>query len=224
MKHVNILVEGQTEEMFVKELLYPYLLERGITITPIIISTKRVKEGGKFKGGLTNSNFEHFIDDLKRLINSTPQGIVTTFIDYYRLPSKFPGYEKRQQKSSQLEKVLFLEEQLFEYLDKPSNFIPYVQLHEFEAFHFSDKSGFLNTLNSAEANIENLIQIIEQYNNPEDINEGPETSPSKRILRNYNSYEKVLEGNLIIMEIGIKNILAKCPHFNTFIQKLCDSK
>lgn len=108
MKQVNILVEGQTEETFVKELLYPYLFEYGITINPVIISTKRIKEGGKFKGGLSNSNYDHFINDLKRLINSTPHGIVTTFIDYYRLPSKFPGYDERLKKPPNSRKFYFL--------------------------------------------------------------------------------------------------------------------
>jgi hypothetical protein len=220
MKHVNILVEGQTEETFIKELIAPYLFTFQITIVPIIISTKRIKEGGKFRGGLSNSNFDHFLNDLKRLIHSTPQGIVATFIDYYRLPSRFPGYEERLSKKTQLEKVLFLERKLTEHVGNPRNFIPYIQLHEFEAFHFSDKIGFSNYLAPEEANIHNLLSIVDSHNNPEEINEGPETSPSKRILCNYASYDKVIDGNLILMEIGVERLLEKCQHFRSFVEKL----
>jgi len=220
MIQVNILVEGQTEETFVKELLAPYLFNQGILINPIIISTKRIKEGGKFKGGLSNSNFDSFINDLLRLIKSTPHGFVTTFIDYYRIPSKFPGYADRSTRSSQIEKVLFLERKLAEHIGNPDNFIPYIQLHEFEAFHFADKIGFGNYLSPNEANLAKLFRIIDDYENPEDINEGPNTAPSKRILANYTSYEKVIEGNLILMEIGLEKILEKCVHFKSLIDKL----
>lgn len=220
MKQVNILVEGQTEETFIKELLATYLFKQGVLITPVIISTKRIKEGGKFRGGLSNGNFDHFINDLRQLIKSTPHGYVTTFIDYYRLPSKFPGYDERISKGSQLNKVLFLEQKLSEHIGNPQNFIPYIQLHEFEAFHFADKIGFENYLSPQEADLGNLFNIISNYSNPEDINEGPNTAPSKRILSNYATYDKVIEGNLILMEIGIERIIAKCPHFKSLIDKL----
>jgi len=224
MVQVNILVEGQTEEAFVKELLYPYLYIKNILINPVIISTKRLKEGGKFKGGLSNSNFDTFINDLKKLLRSTPQGYVTTFIDYYAIPSKFPGYEERKSKGSQLNKVMFLEQKLQEFVGNPRNFIPYIQLHEFEAFHFSDKIGFQNYLSPDEAKIDVLFQIITDYPNPEDINEGSTTAPSKRILTNYTLYEKVIEGNVILMEIGIEKIIEKCNHFKSLIDKLTELK
>lgn len=220
MVQVHILVEGQTEEAFVKEILSPFLLNYNLTIIPIIISTKRTKEGRKFKGGLTNANFNNFISDLKGLIRSTPQGYVTTFIDYYGIPSKFPGYEERVTMRTQLNKVLFLEEQLANFLHNHPRFIPYIQLHEFEAFLFTDSIGFQKYLSPNEANLEHLIYIIENYPNPEDINEGTETAPSKRILSNYRSYEKVNDGNLILLEIGIEKLIEKCSHFKSFIDKL----
>ena len=48
MKRVFIIVEGQTEEEFVKTVLSPYLSSKQIlSVTPIIIHTK----GKEFKGG-----------------------------------------------------------------------------------------------------------------------------------------------------------------------------
>jgi hypothetical protein len=52
MKKVLILVEGQTEEKFIKELLVPYFENKSIYIVPIIISTSRRKSGSKYKGGI----------------------------------------------------------------------------------------------------------------------------------------------------------------------------
>lgn len=224
MIQVNILVEGQTEEIFVKELLSPYLSKHNININPIIISTKRLREGTKFKGGLSNNNFEMFIEDIRRLIYSTPHGYVSTFIDYYRLPSKFPGYQERLLKKNQLDKVIFLEQNLLKFLGNPRNFIPYIQLHEFETFHFVDEKGFSNYLSPHESDLNCLLQIIKDYPNPEDINEGPETAPSKRIKTHYPYYEKVNEGNLILLDIGMERIIEKCPHFNNFIKTLINLK
>jgi hypothetical protein len=137
---VNILVEGQTEEMFVKEQLQPYFADHDLTFTPIIISTKRQRNGTKFKGGV--SSYGSFKADLQRIINSTPHGLVTTMIDYYGLPTSFPGYAQRVNLPTQKEKVEFLEQELWNDMGSFPNFIPHIQLHEFETLLFSSKDGF----------------------------------------------------------------------------------
>jgi hypothetical protein len=48
MRKVLILVEGQTEERFVKDVLQPYLWDIGVHPEPKIATTKRVKLGGHF--------------------------------------------------------------------------------------------------------------------------------------------------------------------------------
>jgi len=48
-----VLVEGQTEETFIKRILGPHLAAADVFLTPILAATKRVKEGRKFKGGVT---------------------------------------------------------------------------------------------------------------------------------------------------------------------------
>ena len=54
MAQVLILVEGQTEERFIKQVLMPYLQLKGVFITPVIIKSKRTKQGTSFKGGLSS--------------------------------------------------------------------------------------------------------------------------------------------------------------------------
>ena len=88
-KRVLILVEGQTEERFVKDVLGPFFYGRQLFFFPTILVTKRVKDGPNFKGGVTN--FARFRNDAQRLLNSAGGALVTTMLDYYRLPLDFPG-------------------------------------------------------------------------------------------------------------------------------------
>jgi hypothetical protein len=78
-KRVLILVEGQTEERFVKDVLAPTFLGRNLYFFPTILVTKRVKSGPNFKGGVTN--FRRFQKDAQRLLNSAGDGLVTTLLD-----------------------------------------------------------------------------------------------------------------------------------------------
>lgn len=54
MRRAHVLVEGQTEETFIRDVLGPHLVGLGIYLTPVLVATKRVKSGLKFKGGLSH--------------------------------------------------------------------------------------------------------------------------------------------------------------------------
>jgi len=65
MSRVKILVEGQTEESFVNKVLFTHMANRGVFITPILLTTKRVKNrnvkersqpGRRFKAGISRLN------------------------------------------------------------------------------------------------------------------------------------------------------------------------
>lgn len=97
-------------------------------------------------------------------------------------------------------------------------FIPYIQLHEFEALLFSATNGFEMYF---EDKISEEIQcIIDSFDNPEDINSSPETAPSKRLIRIIPYYDKVIYGNIVALEIGLSTILSKCPRFRRWISSL----
>lgn len=49
MKRGLILVEGPTEERFIKDVLSPHLLNRQFALIPTVIPTKRVFDGASFK-------------------------------------------------------------------------------------------------------------------------------------------------------------------------------
>ena len=78
MKRVLVLVEGQTEETFVRDVLAPHLLDRNVALIPKILVTKRVKSGGHFKGGVTS--YDKVKGDVQRLLADTHAERVTTML------------------------------------------------------------------------------------------------------------------------------------------------
>lgn len=97
-------------------------------------------------------------------------------------------------------------------------FVPYIQLHEFEALLFSSNAGFKEYFSPLEQ--EKTNAIVRAYANPEDINSSPDKAPSKRLLAIHANYDKILEGNLIALCVGIDTILNRCPRFKNWIEKL----
>jgi len=66
------------------------------------------------------------------------------------------------------------------------------------------------------------MEMSKTYSSPELINDGAETSPSKRIIREIPAYEnlKSTAGPAVAQKIGLITIRQKCPHFDQWIQKL----
>ncbi len=63
-------------------------------------------------------------------------------------------------------------------------------------------------------------KIIEEYPNPELLNDGSETAPSKRLTKLIVGYQKTLHGPLIAEETGIERIRKKCPRFSQWIDRM----
>jgi hypothetical protein len=57
---------------------------------------------------------------------------------------------------------------------------------------------------------------------PEEIDEGPTTAPSKRIINHVSIYDrlKVRVGATAAAAIGLPGLRVKCPHFNERVSKL----
>ena len=64
-----------------------------------------------------------------------------------------------------------------------SRFIPYIQLHEFEALLFCGIDYLAKRYPGCEKRCEQLKKDLEKTSNPELINNSPETAPSKRIIK-----------------------------------------
>jgi len=100
-------------------------------------------------------------------------------------------------------------------------YIPYVQLHEFEALLFSDISVIEDNFESGDfKDYDYLLETDKAFSNPENINDGKTTSPSKRLNRIIGDYSKVVYGSLLAQEIGLDKIRERCPRFNNWIERL----
>lgn len=209
MKSIVISVEGDTEERFVKEILAPYFLSKDIFVqNPISL--------GGYK------TYNKIRKEILALVNRTSVDLVTTLYDYYGLEriNSFANLNFSNIRGcSCVDKVKIIEEAFADNIDHPK-FLPYIQLHEFEAFLFIDP--VVTSSNLFKCNTDSIHRTIatalnEADNNPEFINNDPSTAPSKRILGAYPRYNKVSDGTIICNELGITRIMEKCPRFKQWI-------
>ena len=220
MVRINIIVEGQTEEKFVKELIQSNLAAHEVYIIPRCIETSRNSKGKIYRGGVTT--YEKIKNDILRWIKQDKGAYVTTMFDLYRLPSDFPEYDKISFIKDPIEKVTKIEQAFHNDINE-KNFIPYIQLHEFEALLYCDvnKIDDILRLNHNSKSMNKQLQlIVNQFNSPEEINDNPDTAPSKRLLKLYSWYQKTTDGILIAKQIGIQNMTDQCKHFSAWLEKL----
>ena len=213
MTRVYLLVEGQTEEAFVRELLEPHYARLGLYLTPIIVSTSP-----GYKGGVVS--YAKIKPQLLRLCRQDAAAHVTTLFDLYALPQDFPGKADAAYPSAGTGhmKAAFLEAQLTQDIDQ-SNFIPNLVVHEFEALLFVDTRKFSEWVDNYKIVI-SLGDQAQKYESPEDINDSPQTAPSKRILAAMPNYQKTVHGPLIACAIGLDAMRVACPHFHKWLEKM----
>lgn len=212
MNRILVLVEGQTEERFVKDILNPAFEPKGLFLLPTIINTKVVKEGPNFKGGI--NSYIAIKKDLQKLCGDSNASVVTTMFDFYGLPRDFPYWSNNGSGYKKVEAA----ELAFAKDVNNQNFLPYLQLHEFEGLLFSVPEIISDALGRSAK--DQLIKIRNAFATPEEINEGVETHPSKRLLKLFPGYRKPLYGSIIASRIGLERIRNNCPHFNEWVSKL----
>ncbi|MDJ1491670.1 DUF4276 family protein [Cytophagaceae bacterium DM2B3-1] len=213
-KRLYIVVEGDTEEQFVKEVLTPYFNTFEIYSVHATQITTNKRLGAK--GGFVN--YQHLKNDVLRLLKQQDV-IVSMLVDFYRIPGSVPGYDQAMLQSTSIKKIEVLENAINDDIND-HRFISYIQRHEFESVLFASDAGFQKYYNEPAQVLTRINSVIEQFPNPEDINDGPETAPSKRIIQIIPEYKKVVDGNILALEVGIDTILQKCPMFKAWIEKL----
>jgi hypothetical protein len=223
---LHILAEGQTEEGFVNEILAPVFAARDIVVDVHCITTGRHR-GAVFRGGLVN--YEHLARDLTLWMkqDQNHDSWFTTMFDFYGLPANFPGFGTLHPGLGPPDRVVSLEAELHRDigarlagLPVAQRFIPYIQLHEFEALLFADPEAFLESFPDSQQTVRRLGAIRVKFPNPEDINDNRLTAPSKRILDLFPDYQKPVAGLLIAQRIGLAAIRAVCPRFDAWIARL----
>jgi hypothetical protein len=211
-----ILCEGETEYLFVKNILYNYLLDSGVYAIPRIIHTKRTANK-TYKGGV--SNYNKIRKDLYLLCKEQENsGIVTTMFDYYKLPGDSPGFKNAA--GSIFERACHIESAIEADLGNLRNLIVNIILHEFEGLLFSDVNAFHGVAKGDKNVIAELARIKSIFPSPEDINDSETTAPSKRIKNILPDFSKTLNGIEVAKSIGIVKISEQCRHFKQWLEKI----
>ncbi len=213
MSRIYLLVEGQTEEAFVRELLTPHYARIGLYLIPIIVSTS-----SGYRGGVVN--YAKIKPQIVRLCRQDSRAHVSTMFDLYAVPNDFPGKTLATYPSltSGARKAQYLEAELLKDINE-LNFIPNLLVHEFEALLFAQPEKFGEWTDDAKV-VSSLNAAVLAGGAPEDINDSPHTAPSKRLIAAMPAYQKTFHGPLIACEIGLDVIRQACPHFHVWLQKL----
>lgn len=217
MIRVHVICEGQTEEMFVNELLQPTFINKGIWLVPALVG-KPGHKGGNFK-------FERLKSDVENRLLQERTAYCTTFFDFYGLPMSFPGKNDVDDSADVSEKADVMKAKMTEELsrflgqDAMRRFIPYVQMYEFEALLFSDPDALARGVDKPQI-AQQLSAICNTFSSPEHINNSPHTAPSKRIEQLIFGYEKPLMGTLAALEVGLNAMREKCALFDGWLKEL----
>jgi hypothetical protein len=215
MTRLLVLAEGDSEELFIKTILAPHLEKFGVFACATGVVSKRMANGRKFTGGNRWFNVQLSLRPL--LVDS--DAWVTTMLDFYGLPADFPGIsEGLTHHGNARSRVQAVENAIAKALGKPQRFIPFIALHEFEAWYFAAPDKVADYF--GQPGVSAMMALaVQEVGGPEDINHGKETHPSKR-LESYGMGFRKTSAVSVLKAIGLDAIRATCPHFDGWVQRL----
>jgi hypothetical protein len=174
------------------------------------------KAGGKDGGGVVRySKVEH---DVRRLLHDTSAAAVTTMLDLYGLPSDLLASVPRTAGDVR-GWAHALEDTMAERLGRPRRFMPHLSVHEFEAFIFLAPERTPSVFTEAQA--QRLGEVARAFQGDvERIDSGAQTHPSARLKALVPGYDKVVGGNLALLNLGVPTLHQHCPHFRAWLERL----
>ncbi len=217
MSRVVAVVEGRTEQVFVRDVLAPHLAEHGVYLTARLVG----KPGRK--GGV--GEYKRARKDFLALLKQERETPVTSMFDFYGMPESWPG-RRNAKGAPQDRKAQIVEEAIREDVAgvvggrfDARRFLPYVQLHEYEALLFSQPSALSQVTRAPD--FENRLQTMrDEFRTPEEIDDDLESAPSKRIKKLFPYYNKTLHGILAAKRTTIGTMRSQCPHFDEWVTAL----
>jgi hypothetical protein len=209
MIRVCIICEGPTEVEFDNRCLEPYLRPSGVSAYGTVLSAR----SGRHRGGRVT------VDRLAKKISLhySEADRVSTLVDFY-------GFQDRVGRTrTQLEADIAAAAQAITTGYDARYVLPYVQMHEFEGLLFTNPADFEWAEDGWSEEVKAALMAVTQvFPSPEDINDSPETAPSKRILSIFpeGTYSKPEHGPLIAEAIGIDAMRQKCVQFDAWVAQL----
>ena len=224
MTRLLIHVEGETEETFVREVLRPHLFAYGYQrVDARLLGNTRLRTR---RGGIRPWTSAR--SDILRHLSEDTGCLATTMVDYYGLPvgegRAWPGRLEANgrpfaEKATVMEKAIMADLEGLADFAVTRRFIPFVVMHEFEALLFSDCEAFARGIGQGSM-ARAFQEIRDLFSSPEEINDSPETAPSKRVERLVPGYEKPFMGTIAALEIGLPAIRSACPSFHCWLERL----
>jgi hypothetical protein len=217
MLRIHVVVEGETEESFIRNVLAPTFHSRLIFLNPIILGQPGHKGG--------NTNYARVRKDVLTILKQDQTACCSTMLGLYGLGKGFPGTPLPENLPN-LQKVERIEQafrtdivaQAQEWR-ADARFLPYIQLHEFEGLLFSDPPRFAAGIRQPHL-ATRFTAVRAAFATPEDINEGVNTAPSKQVEGIYPAYRKAVDGTLAAQAVGIETMRRECTHFRTWLERM----
>jgi len=221
MKRLCLTVEGQTEQTFVVKVLGPHLSAFNVFVWNPRLTGPYGRRGGRIPQGGMLHTFVHVLTDMKRWLQEdrSPEARFSMMVDLYSLPHDVPGYADAKALVSPYKQAETLEAALADEI-KDQRFIPYIQVHEFEAILLAAPEKFTERFERRERQIAMLLAECDRFASPELINDGQHTHPKARIKTYFADYGERADGPLLAQAIGLNLIRQKCPHFDQWLTRL----
>lgn len=222
MNELVVIVEGQTEQTFVRDQLSAHLALHNTNARAVLPGRDR-KSGGVKKWEIARS-------DIIRTLKKEGRYCSTMF-DFYAMPTDWPGRADAATKPWS-ERASTVEQRIHADITAamggsfdPKFFVPYVQLHEFEALAFADVVALASVLSaigpkSMAALTKQFADILKEAGDPEAINDSYETCPSRRIAGVVPAYKKRAQGPIVTSRIGLDVLRERCTHFGSWLRRL----
>jgi hypothetical protein len=223
VQRLIIFCEGQTEENFCNLVLEPHFRGLGVLdMRPLLLPTKVGSTERRHKGGWIKYSTAR--DYILRVLASqhSPGTWFSTLLDLYAIPEDFPALAAApitpaRVRIESLETAFGADVQAHGYY----RFTSHLQLHEYEALLLAD----CDAIGRALPDRPNLAAALRGETlglEPEEVDGGRETAPSKRIIKHAPEYDglKASAGPLIAHEIGLPTLRSRCPHFDAWIVTL----
>jgi hypothetical protein len=215
MNRVRVLVEGQTEQAFIRDILRPHFDLRQTYLHAVLL---------KRQGGIPP--YARAKDVIVRSLKEDGAVICTTMVDFYGMPADWPGRDQANHCHGCAGKADIVENTILEDIVghlgtsfNPRRLMPYVQMHEFEALLFSSPVKLAESLGDKKLS-STFLTIRNEFPTPEEINDNRETCPSRRIEGVFQSFKKTIDGVTAASRIGLEIMRQECPHFNEWVTKL----
>ena len=214
MREVCVVVEGQSEEQFVKQVLSAKALARGVAVTPVIVRTRRTATKTYKGGGSSWQPYKSLVNDLAGQRHLARIGVM---FDLYACPKDTPGLDPNLSGSALHRSVVAA---THADLDPRGSgrIVSGPVLHEYETLVIA---AIATGETEAEPAVVTQAQAaIDVAGGAEAINGSRDTAPSKRLAIWWPGYEKVLYGAVLLSQAPWDQVTARCPTFHAWWETL----